>query len=64
MQKQTFMKKILIGLILMILASCGNQNNTSEQNKFAWDFSKQKKYIYSFSQTVENQNQMNKDLTA
>lgn len=48
----------------MILASCGNQNNKSEQKEFAWDFSKQKKYIYSFSQTVENQNQMNKDLTA
>jgi hypothetical protein len=64
MQKQTFMRKTLFGLILVILSSCGNQNSKSEQTEFTWDFSKQKKYIYSYSQTVMSENKMDKDQPA
>lgn len=55
------MKKILFGFLIVILASCGNQNDKSVQTEFTWDFSKQKKYIYSYSQIVSSDIQMEKN---
>ncbi|WP_298517484.1 hypothetical protein [uncultured Kordia sp.] len=61
MLKQTFIKKILFGLIVATIASCGNQNDKTE---FTWDFSTQKKYRYSISQMVVSENKMYKDQPA
>lgn len=64
------MKKILVGLLILILASCGNESSNPNHTKksteaeFQWDFSKQRKFIYSFSQTVNSENKMNKDRPA
>lgn len=67
MQTKRKMKKILLGLSILIFASCGNGNpkstktENSNESQFQWDFSKQRKFIYSFSQTVNGENQMDKD---
>lgn len=64
------MKKILLGLSILIFASCGNANTKSteteksSQSQFQWDFSKQRKFIYSFSQTVNGENKMDKERPA
>jgi len=64
------MKKILLGLSILILASCGSENSKSTETEhsndtqFQWDFSKKRKFIYSFSQTVNGENKMDKDRPA
>lgn len=64
------MKKLLLGLSILIFASCGNGNpksaktENSNESQFQWDFNKQRKFIYSFSQTVNGENQMDKDRAA
>ncbi|WP_070138499.1 hypothetical protein [Crocinitomix algicola] len=64
------MNKILLGLSILILASCGSDNSkstkteNSNETQFQWDFSKQRKFIYSFSQTVNGENKMGKDRPA
>lgn len=64
------MKKIILGLSILILASCDNGNTklaeteNPTQSQFQWDFSKQRKFIYSFSQTVNSENKMEKDRLA
>jgi hypothetical protein len=69
MQTKLYMKKILLGLSILILASCGNGNSQSSetsntsQSHFEWNFSKKRKFIYSFSQTVNGEN-MDKDGSA
>ena len=68
--KKTNMNKILLGLSILILSSCGNGNSQSSetsntsQSQFEWDFSKKRKFIYSFSQTVNGENKMDKDRPA
>jgi len=70
MQTKRKMKKILLGLSILILASCGSENSkstkteNSNESQFQWDFSKQRKFIYSFSQTVNGENKMDKDRSA
>lgn len=64
------MKKVLLGLSILIVASCGNGNTklaeteNSGAAQFRWDFSKKRKFIYSFSQTVNGENKMDKDRPA
>ena len=64
------MRKILFGLSILILTSCGNSNNKSDQNsivdqnEFVWDFSQPKKYIYSYWQEVDGKNNMDKNMPA
>tara|TARA_B100000674_G_C37837410_1_gene913573 strand:- start:453 stop:1277 length:825 start_codon:yes stop_codon:yes gene_type:complete len=64
------MKKIILGLSILILASCGSENSKSTETdnpngtQFQWDFGKQRTFIYSFSQTVNGENQMGKDRPA
>lgn len=64
------MKKLFLGLSVLILASCVNENSQSsedsnlEQSQFQWDFSKKRKFIYSFSQTTSAENKMDKDRPA
>ena len=55
------MKKLIFGLILVILASCGNQNNSSKQVEFVWDFSEQKTFSYSYDHTIKSKNTMVKN---
>lgn len=62
------MRKIILGITILILASCGIEKSTNktidsnaENTSFIWDFSKKKKFIYSFTQTVNNENKMDKD---
>lgn len=61
------MKKILLGLSILILVSCGSENSKSTEtgnsieSQFKWDFSRQRKFVYSFSQTVNGENKMDKD---
>jgi hypothetical protein len=53
------MKKILLGLSILVLSSYGNTKSTNTE--FKWDFSEQKTFIYSYSQTINGENNMNKD---
>ncbi|GAB5418027.1 MAG: hypothetical protein Crog4KO_31070 [Crocinitomicaceae bacterium] len=62
--------KLIFGIAIVMLSSCSIENNpTSEEKKsdgsnnteFIWDFSKEKKYVYSYSQTVNAENQMSKN---
>lgn len=46
---------------MLCAISCGNQDNTTEQIEFSWDFSKQKKYNYAYAQEVVSKNQSNKN---
>jgi hypothetical protein len=46
------MKKIVLGFILLTLISC------ADKKSFTWDFSSQKKIIYSYSQIIESKNQL------
>ena len=68
--KKRKMKKILLGLSILIVISCGNGNSKSSEtldsaeSKFQWDFSKQRKFIYTFSQTVNGENKMDRDRPA
>lgn len=70
MQTKRKMKKILLGLSILIFTSCGNgttesnKTENSNESQFQWDFSKQRKFIYSFSQTVNGENKMDKDVPA
>ena len=70
MQTKRKMNKILLGLSILIFASCGNgssksnRTENSSESQFQWDFSKQRKFIYSFSQTVNGENKMDKDRPA
>ena len=70
MQTKRKMNKILLGLSILIFASCGNGSSKSNktenpsESQFQWDFSKQRKFIYSFSQTVNGENKMDKDRPA
>ena len=56
------MKKLLFVLIVLIIKGCSNQNeSTSTQeipSQFKWDFSKKKKFIYSYSQIVNGTSKM------
>jgi hypothetical protein len=64
------MKKTLLALSILIIASCGSKdtNNTKADSlnepQFEWDFSKQQKFVYSFSQTVHGETKMDKDRPA
>lgn len=60
-RKQTFMKKIVFGLALVFLTSCGNKNKESESTTFILDFSDQKTYIYKYSETTSFEDQLNND---
>ena len=68
--KKRNMKNILLGLSILILASCGNGNTKSTETEnlneyqFKWNFSKKRKFIYSFSQIVNGENKMDKDRPA
>ena len=70
MQTKRNMKKVLLGLSILILASCGNKNSNSTEttssnnSQFEWDFSEKKKFVYSFSQTTDGENKMDKDRPA
>lgn len=58
------MKKIIYGFLILIIASCGQQNtnsDSSKDSKFTWNFSKPKKLVYSYSQTVNNENKMSRN---
>lgn len=57
------MKRVFYGFLILIIAGCGQQNanNDTKGSKFTWDFSKPKKLIYSYSQTVNNENKMRRD---
>lgn len=62
------MRNILLGSLIFFIASCSsnyteqeNQNPTFVNSKFIWDFSTKKKFIYSYSQTVNGTNKMGKD---
>lgn len=57
------MKRLFCGFLILIIAGCGQQNssNDSKDLKFSWDFSKPQKLIYSYSQTVNNENKMRRD---
>lgn len=56
MRKPNFMKKILIGILLISLASCGNKKES-----FEWNFNTNNNYIYSFSQTTTSESKMTKE---
>jgi len=61
------MKKILLGLSMLVLAGCGGPNSNSTEtigSGFEWDFSKKQKFIYVFSQTVHGENKMDRDRPA
>jgi hypothetical protein len=64
------MLKILLGLTTLILISCGSQNLHSNDTTqlsdkmFEWDFSKKRKFVYSYYQTVNGENKMDKDRPA
>ena len=71
MKKTKNMRNILFGILTLFIISCGsndakkeNKNNNSENAEFIWDFSKKKKFIYSYSQTVNGTNKMDKDRPA
>jgi len=49
------MRKILFGLVLVILSSCVNKNEN-----FKWDFNTNKNYKYSFSQKTTSESKMSK----
>lgn len=55
------MKKIVFGLALVFLTSCGNKNKESESTTFILDFSDQKTYIYKYSETTSFEDQLNND---
>lgn len=61
MRKPKLMNKILFGLSLLILTGCVNSDNKSEIAEFTLDFSKPKKYIYSFSQTSTSKTKWKKN---
>ncbi len=58
------MKKLILLVSTLVLVGCGDQSSHSTKSgdtsdsKFVWDFSKQRTFIYSFSQTAENENKM------
>ncbi|QXP58557.1 hypothetical protein [Olleya sp. HaHaR_3_96] len=49
------MRKILFGLILIILSGCKNKSEN-----FEWNFNNNKNYTYSFSQKTTSENKMSK----
>ena len=59
------MNKLILSILLLTLFSCGTQKLHTKADKkptpFTWDFSKQKKLIYSYSQTVNSESKMGKD---
>ncbi|MDD2476284.1 MAG: hypothetical protein PHI32_10265 [Dysgonamonadaceae bacterium] len=58
------MKRLFYGLLILIIAGCGQNNtrsNKNEETKFSWDFSKPKKLIYSYSQIINNETKMSRD---
>lgn len=69
-QTKRKMNKILLGLSILIFASCGNGSTksnligNSSESQFQWDFSKQRKFIYSYSQIVNGESTMDKEGTA
>ena len=56
------MKKLLLVLTIFILNGCSNQNESTStkviSSQFKWDFSKKKKFIYSYSHIVNGTNKM------
>ena len=64
------MNKILLGLSILIFISCengstkSNKTENSNESQFQWDFGKQRKFIYSFSQTVNGETKMDKNRPA
>ena len=71
MKKTKNMRNILFGILTLFIICCGsndakkeNKNNNSENTEFIWNFSKKKKFIYSYSQTVNGTNKMDKDRPA
>lgn len=81
------MKKLLVGISILALASCSNpaadsnpeskaapetqsdlQSESREQmdvnqSIYRWDFSKKRKFIYTYSQSVDGENKMGKNET-
>jgi len=58
------MKLLLYGVLIFALYSCGSKDSESKENSdsnFKWDFSQKRKFIYSFSQTVNLENRFEKD---
>ena len=64
------MRKIILGLTVLIFISCGNngkkseKNSMTDQNNFVWDFSEPKKYVYTYWQEVDATNNMDKNMPA
>lgn len=65
--KNLKMNKLLLGLSILLLVNCGgestsqNQSTEPETNPFQWDFSQPKTIVYTYSQTVNGENIMQKD---
>ncbi|MEP2990928.1 MAG: hypothetical protein ABJN61_11665 [Flavobacteriaceae bacterium] len=55
------MKRTLFGLILVFLMGCNNADKQVESTAFILDFSSQKKYVYSYSQSSKSEAQFEKD---
>jgi hypothetical protein len=58
-------EKIVFATVILLLSSCGSipkeKNSDGSENKhFIWDFNKEIKYIYSYSQTVETESRISK----
>lgn len=65
------MRTIILGIAILILASCGNEelpneskDSNAKKTNFIWDFNTKRKFIYSYSQTVNGTNKMDKDRPA
>ncbi|MEO1054376.1 MAG: hypothetical protein AAFX87_27305 [Bacteroidota bacterium] len=64
------MKKLLLALCILVFCSCGKQSSNSTladdsgKVKFEWDFSKQRTFVYSFSQTTNGESKLDKDYPA
>ncbi|QBA64538.1 hypothetical protein [Muriicola soli] len=55
------MKKLVLCLTLLLLASCGSENKQSESTEFVLDFSDQKNYVYSYTLSSLSETQRNGD---
>lgn len=63
------MKNLILLVSALALVSCGDNRSHSTrsgdttESKFVWDFSKERTFIYSFSQEVQNENNMGRTET-
>ncbi|RYM34109.1 hypothetical protein ERX46_09115 [Brumimicrobium glaciale] len=58
-------EKIIFATVIILLSSCGSIPKEkvavdSKNKQFIWDFSKEKIYVYSYTQAVETENKMSK----